>query len=118
MTDHQHDPTQGDDLAAARAEIDDTRAALGETVHALADKADVKAQFRAKVEDVRHRIGAKTAELGGTIAGEDGAPGTGGGTQMSTLLTRARALVRERPEAAAGVALFVGLLVGRRSRRR
>ena len=36
-----------------RADIDATREELGDTVEALAEKTDVKAQAKAKVEDVK-----------------------------------------------------------------
>jgi hypothetical protein len=42
--------------AALRAEIEQTRAALGETVSALAAKADVKARAQEKADEVRARM--------------------------------------------------------------
>jgi len=39
--------------AEIRAEIDATREELGDTVEALAEKTDVKAQAKAKVEDLK-----------------------------------------------------------------
>ncbi len=44
------------DLVALRAEIQQTRADLGETVQALAAKADVKARARDQVTQTRQRL--------------------------------------------------------------
>jgi DNA-binding XRE family transcriptional regulator len=59
-----------DDQEALRAEIDETRAELGETVEALSAKADVKRQTKAKVDegkaqlrDQQVRAKAKLAEV-------------------------------------------------------
>ena len=42
-----------------RSEIEETREQLGETVEALAAKADVKGQAKAKVEDVKEQVRSK-----------------------------------------------------------
>ena len=55
------------DLERLRAEIKLTRAELGETVQALAAKADVKARAKAEVEQTRQRIRAQTAEATGRV---------------------------------------------------
>lgn len=44
-----------DDPDALREQIEHTRGELGETVSALSDKADVKAQASAKADEVKHR---------------------------------------------------------------
>jgi hypothetical protein len=44
------------DLVALRAEIRQTRAALGDTVQALAARADVKARAREQVSQTRQRL--------------------------------------------------------------
>lgn len=46
---------QADSLAAARAEVEQAREELGETVEALAHKADVKGRAHDKVEEVKDR---------------------------------------------------------------
>ncbi|MGE0220833.1 DUF3618 domain-containing protein [Mycolicibacterium sp.] len=43
-------------VEAPEDDIDRTRAELGETVGALADKLDVKARAHAKVEDTKHAV--------------------------------------------------------------
>ena len=89
MTDQ---PPQEKDQEQLKHEIEDTRAELGDTVDALAQKADVKARISEKVEqrkaDAKHAASqvARTAE--------------------------------ERPFPAIAVAVGVGLLVGRAIGRR
>jgi cobalamin biosynthesis Mg chelatase CobN len=47
------------DVEALRADIKQTRAELGETVQALAAKADVKARAREQVEQTKQRVRAQ-----------------------------------------------------------
>jgi uncharacterized protein YjbJ (UPF0337 family) len=55
------------DVAALRAEIAQTRADLGETVQALAAKADVKAIAREQVEETKAWVRAQAAEATGKV---------------------------------------------------
>ena len=48
--------------AAIRADIERTRAELGETAAAVAEKADVKAQATAKVDEVKQQASDKAQE--------------------------------------------------------
>ena len=57
------------DIAALRAEIKQTRAELGETVQALAAKADVKARAKESVEQTKARVRAQAAEVTGAVRG-------------------------------------------------
>ena len=50
-----------------RAEIKQTRAELGETVQALAAKADVKARAKEQVELTRQKVRAQAVEAGGRV---------------------------------------------------
>jgi ElaB/YqjD/DUF883 family membrane-anchored ribosome-binding protein len=50
------------DVEALRAEIKQTRAELGETVQALAAKADVKARAKEQVEQTKQKVKAQAAE--------------------------------------------------------
>jgi methyl-accepting chemotaxis protein len=50
------------DVEALRAEIKRTRADLGETVQALAAKADVKARAKEQVEQTKQKVRAQAAE--------------------------------------------------------
>jgi hypothetical protein len=52
------------DAAALRAEIKQTRADLGETVQALAAKADVKARAKDQVEQTKQKVKAQAVEAG------------------------------------------------------
>jgi hypothetical protein len=51
------------DTSTLRADIERERRELGETVAALAEKADVKAQAHRKVEETKHNIDRKKNEL-------------------------------------------------------
>jgi hypothetical protein len=55
------------DLDALRAEIQQTRVELGETVQALAAKADVKARAKESVEQTKARVKAQVAEATGKV---------------------------------------------------
>lgn len=55
------------DVERLRAEIRQTRAELGETVQALAAKADVKARAKDQVEQTRQRVRAQAAEATGKV---------------------------------------------------
>jgi hypothetical protein len=80
--------------AEIRAEIDQTREELGDTVEALAEKTDVKAQAKAKVEDVKTKVKAAAPE----------SPQEG--------VQQAQTLVKQNPKPAAiaGVALALFVL--------
>jgi len=57
--------------AEIRAEIDETREELGDTVEALAEKTDLKTQAKAKFEDARARVERNpkpVATAGGLVA--------------------------------------------------
>ena len=101
-------PNQQTDPEQLRREIEEIRRELGETVAQLAHKADVKAQAREKVQEVKANVqGAKDNALRHT---PDSA--RGGAQQMAT-----RARQHPAPLAVGG-ALVLGLLIGRRIGRR
>ena len=79
--------TEPRDPAEIRQDIETTRHELGETVEALAHKADVKAQAKAKVDEVKGRLGDKRAESSERFkrATPDSA-----GQAASTVATKAR----------------------------
>jgi hypothetical protein len=58
------------DTEALRLEIARTRAELGETVQALAAKADVKARAREQVEQTRQRVREQAAHFTDQIKGQ------------------------------------------------
>jgi cobalamin biosynthesis Mg chelatase CobN len=55
------------DVDALKAEIKQTRAELGETVQALAAKADVKARAKEQVEQTKQRVKAQAADATGKM---------------------------------------------------
>jgi cobalamin biosynthesis Mg chelatase CobN len=55
------------DVEALREEIRQTRAELGETVQALAAKADVKARAKEQVEHTKAKVKAQAAEATGRV---------------------------------------------------
>src|SRR4051794_6701540 len=95
-----------------RQDIEQTREELGETVETLAQKTDVKAQAKAKVDDVKGRIGAKRAE---TVDRVKQATPDSAGHAASTVATKARE--NPTPVIVAGIALGA-FLVGRATGRR
>jgi cobalamin biosynthesis Mg chelatase CobN len=62
MSEKNGSPTPKPDVNQLRAEIKQTRADLGETVQALAAKADVKARAKEQVEQTKQRVRAQAAE--------------------------------------------------------
>jgi ElaB/YqjD/DUF883 family membrane-anchored ribosome-binding protein len=112
------DAGREDDPERIRGDIEQTREDLGETVDALASKADVKGQVKQRAEErkqalhtqqqraqekasqVRERVTNATPEDAKAIAGQ------------------ATAAAKERPWPVIGGALIVGLLLGRALRRR
>ena len=94
-----------------RSDIESTRREMGDTVEALASKADVKAQAQRKVADVKHTVDAKRQELMGKarVATPDGA-----GSAASSVARKARE--NPVPVGLAG-AFAAGLVVGRMLKR-
>lgn len=94
-----------------RAEIEETRRELGDTVAALSAKTDVKAQARARVEEVKTEAAHKREALLGrarSLSGDDMSAAAAGGTRR----------VRQNPLPAATAGAFLaGFLVGRLSAR-
>jgi hypothetical protein len=87
--------TAGEEKSPAqiRAEINETREEMGDTVEALAEKTDVKAQAKAKVEDVKAKAKAAAPE----------SPREG--------VEQAQTLVRQNPKPAAIAAALIVLFV-------
>jgi hypothetical protein len=95
------------DAAALRAQIETTRAELGDTVAALAVKADVKQHARDRVEHLKQQVTHKRSEL--TDRARSTSPDSvTHATQSAATQARAHPL----PLIAAG-AVVAGFLVGR-----
>jgi len=91
------------DPSTIRADIERERRELGDTVAALAEKADVKGQAQRKITETRETIDRKKDEVlagGQHVAGFDHAPGAG----------RRRAFVI----AAGAAAVFLAIALARR----
>jgi Protein of unknown function (DUF3618) len=96
---------------AIERDIESTRREMGDTVEALAEKTDVKAQTQRKVAEVRRVIDAKRGELLGRARG---AAPEGAGSAAAALQDKAR----ENPVAVALAGAFAaGLIFGRITKR-
>ena len=94
-----------------RADIEQTREEVGDTVEALAAKTDVKAQARERLDTVKGNVRAKTDQAKAKVQAATPAGAQQGGRQVVTK-------VRENPAPlAAGAALLAAFLIGRRSAR-
>jgi Protein of unknown function (DUF3618) len=101
--------TESSDPEQIREEIDATRQELGDTVAALSEKADVKAQAKHKLEDTKTLVAGKKDEL------------LGKATEVSpeavvSVASQASHQARQSPLAVAG-AFAVGFVAGRVFRR-
>ncbi|MBG0568299.1 DUF3618 domain-containing protein [Actinoplanes aureus] len=116
------------DLTALREEIRQTRADLGETVQALAARADVKARAREQVEQTKERVLTQAAAVTGRVREATlGATGRAKAAAVQAtegapeLAHDARARVRANPYPAvlvvAGVVAVVGVILIVRGRR-
>jgi hypothetical protein len=90
-----------------RADIEQTRTEVGDTVEALAAKTDVKAQAKAKVEDVKGSVRERADVLKTKAQSTTPDSAQQGGQQVV-------AKVREKPAPfAIGGAILLGFLLGR-----
>lgn len=94
-----------------RAEIDQTREELGDTVEALGAKTDVKGQARAKVDEIKGNVQSTISDLGSKAQSATPAGAASGGEQIV-------AKVKANPAPVAiGGALLLGFLIGSRRAR-
>jgi ElaB/YqjD/DUF883 family membrane-anchored ribosome-binding protein len=103
--------TDTQDPQQIQRDIEKTREELGDTVEALAEKADVKAQAKRKVEATKTSVSEKKEQLLGKAkeASPDGA---------ASAATQASEKARENPVALAAAGAFAfGFLAGRISKR-
>jgi Protein of unknown function (DUF3618) len=103
--------TEAKDPEQLREEIEETRRELGDTVEALATKADVKTQAKQKIADSKAAVTGKKDEL---IAKAKGASPQGASTAAVGVSKKARQ--NPVPTAAAGAFAF-GFLAGWAMRR-
>lgn len=89
-----------------RSDIEETREQLGETVEALAEKADVKGQAKAKVDETKQRFTRKASGAKDKIAGASP-------DQAKSAAASAASTAQQRPlPFAVGGAFAVGLVIG------
>jgi ElaB/YqjD/DUF883 family membrane-anchored ribosome-binding protein len=116
------DQPRADDPEEIREGIEQTREELGDTVEALAHKADVKAQVQDRVEERKQALQAKGVELKERVSGardkvsgatpDDVRQGASHATTQLAETTRSRPVPMVLGAFAAGLAL--GLLIARR----
>lgn len=91
-----------------QAEIDAARAELGDTVATVAEKADLKAQARQRVDEAKQAVRARREQL--LHRAKAGTPDS-----ANAGMRQAASRARENPvPLAVGGALLVGFLLGRR----
>jgi ElaB/YqjD/DUF883 family membrane-anchored ribosome-binding protein len=94
-----------------RADIEQTREEVGDTVEALAAKSDVKAQAQQRIDEVRSRVRARAEEAKAKARSATPQSAQQGGEQVV-------AKIRSNPTPViAGTALVAAFLIGRRTGR-
>jgi len=106
VDDEQKSPAQ------LRQEIEEARRELGDTAAALAQKTDVKARAKERVDGVKQTLAEKKEELGSGHS--DGSTGGGPAAKAGSAATQAKTKAKENPIVTAAVAAFAGgFIVGR-----
>ncbi len=97
-----------------RGDIAETREELGDTVEALSQKADVKAQARGAVDEQKAKLRAKRDELKEKVSGAGGSSEGGGdaGQRARALVDQVSQRASRQPLPYLGGALAAGLVVG------
>jgi ElaB/YqjD/DUF883 family membrane-anchored ribosome-binding protein len=112
-------PGGSTDPEQIRAEIEETRRELGETVAALSAKTDVKAQAQAKVEEVKASVEEKRDELREKKDDLLGRARQASPDSAVSAASSGTAKVRENPLPVAVAASFLGgFVLGRLTARR
>jgi len=110
--------SESSDPEQIRAEIEETRRELGDTVAALSAKTDVKAQAQAKVDEVKANAAEKKDDL---LGKKDDILGKAREISPDSALSAAQAgtaKAKENPVPVAAAAAFVGgFLLGRLTKR-
>jgi ElaB/YqjD/DUF883 family membrane-anchored ribosome-binding protein len=109
MTDQ---PTQEKDQEQLQHEIEDTRAELGDTVDALAQKADVKARVSEKIEQRKTALHARQEDVKARLGGAREHVSEATPEEAKRAASQVARTAKERPFPAIAVALSLGLLIG------
>jgi gas vesicle protein len=101
----------GEDPSRIRAEIEQTRAEMGDTVDALGYKTDVKSRTRDKVTETKDRITGKVTGAKDSVVGtvSDRTPDSG---EVKGQAKRAASVAQENPLGLAVGGIAVGFLAG------
>ena len=91
-----------------RREIEETREGLGDTAAALAQKTDVKARARERMDGLKQTVVEKKEAVASKVGNGDGSEGGGAGAQASAVAVQARTKAQENPAATAALAAFLG----------
>ena len=108
------DPNEPEQI---RAEIEDTRGELGETVEALAKKADVKSQARARVDERKDALRQKQQELKGKVSDIPRQAHEVKPQDAKRVASQVAHQARRRPGPTIAAALIIALLLARLVRR-
>lgn len=110
--------SQSDDAAKSPEElqrdIKQTREDLGDTVDALSQKADVKAQAQDAISEQKAKLRAKRDEIKDKISGEGGSDETQGsaGQRVKAIVQQLSQRASSQPLPYLGGALAIGVIVG------
>jgi len=115
MTDQ---PTQETDQDQLQHEIEDTRAELGDTVDALAQKADVKARVSEKVEQRKAAFRKRQEDIKAKVSGARERASSTTPDEAKHAASQVARTAEQRPFPAIAVALGLGFLIGRAVGRR
>jgi ElaB/YqjD/DUF883 family membrane-anchored ribosome-binding protein len=104
----------GEDPDRIRAEIEQTRAEMGETVDALGYKTDVKARAKDSIQDKKESVmgAASSAKERLVGAGQSVGDATPDSEQVKHQARRAKSVAQENPLGLAVGAVAVGFLAG------
>jgi hypothetical protein len=117
-TDSQNGRTAGNDPDELRREIEVTRAELGETVEALAQKADIKGRAQDSVEHAKLRVreGVEQAKVNAAQLGREFRADPMGELRVAAQRVQRSVVDNPRPWAIAAAFLVLAMLL--RARRR
>jgi ElaB/YqjD/DUF883 family membrane-anchored ribosome-binding protein len=115
MTDQ---PTQEKDQEQLQHEIEEARAELGDTVDALAQKADVKARVSEKMEQRKAALRERQEDIKARVSGARERVSSTTPDEAKRAASQIAHTAERRPFPAIAVALGVGLLIGRAIGRR
>jgi ElaB/YqjD/DUF883 family membrane-anchored ribosome-binding protein len=112
------DLSQEKDQEQLQHEIEETRAELGDTVDALAQKADVKARVSEKVEQRKAALRERQEDIKARVSGARERVSRTTPEEAKHAASQFARTAEERPLPAIAVALGLGLLIGRAIGRR